>query len=123
MVSSAIGFTTLVLYMLLISNQGSGLDRRVLFVAAFMFLATCLAGIGAFAAASDRPYAQPLLYAAAGAFGTLGVLALMSIGILLILAAAFAIAGAGPRHTPTAVFAASLAAPVALLVLGLLATA
>lgn len=115
-------------YVGLLGQQGSlpGLDPRMLLVIALLTGSAIASGIGA---VTDSPHRRALIAAAlAAGLLSLGFLALFSIGLVLMVAGAFALiawAGAVRDSTESRVTAWSAAAAIAtlgLLALGLIAT-
>jgi hypothetical protein len=109
-------------YLRLIADQGTGIGARVAFVAAFVALMTALAAVGAILFGRSAPASQVVLLGSASGFLGLGLVALFSIGIALILAGSLALIGAGPLRVSGRLAAASIIGSLAVLAAGLVLT-
>jgi len=109
-------------YLRLIADQGTGIDARVAFVAGFVALMTALAAIGAILFGRDATASQLVLLGSASGFLGLGLIALFSIGMTLILAGALALIGAGPLRVSGRHAAAPILGSLSLLAAGFVLT-
>ena len=109
-------------YLRLIADQGSGSSARVAFVAAFIAGMTGLAIVGAIVLDRRPPVAQSALLAAAAGLAAIGFISLFSIGTALLLAALLAGLAIPFVGVPIRSVAIPIAVPIAVLVLGLIAT-
>jgi hypothetical protein len=105
-------------YLRLISDQGTGIGARVTFIAGFVALMTALAAIGAILFGRHAAASQLVLLGSASGFLGLGLIALFSIGIALILAGVLALIGAGPLRVSGRLAAAPILGSLALLAAG-----
>ena len=109
-------------YLRLISDQQTGIDPRVAFVAGFVALMTALAATGAILSGRDTGASQLVLLGSASGFLGMGLIALFSIGTALILAAVLALIAVGPLRVSGRLAAAPIVGSLALLVAGLALT-
>jgi hypothetical protein len=105
-------------YLRLISDQGTGIGARVAFIAGFVALMTALAAIGAILFGRAAAASQLVLLGSASGFLGLGLIALFSIGIALILAGVLALIGAGPLPVSGRLTAVPILGSLALLAAG-----
>lgn len=109
-------------YLGLISQQGTGMSGRVVFVAGFIMVMSAVALIGALAIAGDVRRADVLLLGSGGGFFGMGFIALFSIGAALILLGALVWIAAVPVRVSGRLAGASIAGSLALLLAGLMLT-
>ncbi len=121
--SATAGGVTVLGYLWLIREQGSEINGRVAFFAAFVALLSLLAATGAALCRRDPRRAQIALIAASSGFIGAGVLALFSIGAALLLAGALAALAVGPRRVSGASALAIVLGILGLFVAGIALTA
>jgi hypothetical protein len=109
-------------YLRLIADQATGVDARVAFVAGYIGLAAVLALVGAIRMGRDDRLAQAALLSSATGFIGIGVVALFSIGMSLLIAGAIAALAVGPRRVAGAVAAGIIVGVLAILAVGLVVT-
>lgn len=112
-------------YLRLIVDQASGVDARVVFVAGYIGLAAVLALVGAIRMGRDDRLAQAALLGSATGFIGIGVVALFSIGLSLLIAgviAAMAAIAVGPRRVGASIAVGVIVGALAILAVGLAAT-
>lgn len=111
-----------VAYLRLIADQATGVDARVAFVAGYIGLAAALALVGAIRMARDDRLAHAALLGSATGFIGIGVVALFSIGLSLLIAGVLAALAVVPRRVGASVSVGVIVGALAILAVGLAAT-
>ena len=117
------GAVTDVGYLRLISEQGTGIDGRVAFVAGFIALVSASAVVSALLSERDPGRFQLAILGSASGFLGVGFIGLFSIGAPLLLCGVLALLSVGSRVASRRLVGLAILGPIVVLVAGLVLTA